>query len=80
MMDYLIPEDSTRDDTKQQENTRRLANQPIDTPKDREFTQNEVRQAIESFKPRKAPEPDGVTGGNTKTCFLKHSPNSNRDV
>jgi hypothetical protein len=38
MIDYLIPEDSTRDHTEQHENTRRLANQLIDTPKDQEFT------------------------------------------
>jgi hypothetical protein len=61
MINYLIPEDSTRDTT-QHEITRRLANQPNDTPKDQEFTQNEVKQAIESFKPRKAPVPGRVTG------------------
>jgi hypothetical protein len=40
MMDSLIPEDSAHDDTKQHAITRSLANQPLDTPKDQEFTQN----------------------------------------
>ena len=61
MMDQLLPEDSTQDDTIQHKNARRLANQPIDTANDRGFTQDEVRQTIESFNPRKATGPDGVT-------------------
>ena len=61
MMDLLIPEDSTQDDTIQHKNTRRLAAQPIDTANDKEFTQEEVQQTIESFNSRKAPGPDGIT-------------------
>jgi hypothetical protein len=61
MMDLLILEDSTQDDTIQHNNTRRLAAQPIDTANDREFTQDKVRQTIESFNPRKVPGPDGIT-------------------
>jgi len=61
-MNQLIPEDSSQDDTIQHKNTRRLANQTIDTANDREFTLDEVRQPIQSFKHRKAPEPNGVTG------------------
>ena len=53
MMDQLIPEDSTQDDTIQHKNTRLLANQLIDTANDREFTQEEVRKPIESFNPGK---------------------------
>jgi hypothetical protein len=61
MMDYLIPEDYTRDDTKQHENTRRIANQPIHTPKDQEFSLNEVRQtkASNPEKRRDLPESHG---------------------
>ena len=62
MIDHLIPEYSTQDNTIQHKNARRLANQPIDTLNDQEFTLDEVRQTIESFNPRKAPGPDGVTG------------------
>jgi len=61
MMDQLILEDSKQDDAIQHKNTRSLAAKPIDTANDREFTQNEVRQTIESFNSRKAPGPDGIT-------------------
>jgi hypothetical protein len=61
MMDLLIPEDSTQDDTIQHKNMRRLAAQLIDTANDQEFTQDEVRQTIESFNSRKVPGPDGIT-------------------
>lgn len=62
MMDQLIPEDNTQDDTIQHKNTRKEANQPMDTANDLEFTMDEIRQTIESFNPKKAPGPDGVTG------------------
>ena len=60
-MDQLIPADNIQDDTIQHKNTRRLAAQPIDTDDDRAFTQDEVRQTIESFKPGKAPGTNGIT-------------------
>ena len=62
MMDQLIPEDSRQGDTIQHKNTRRLANQLIDTANDREFTQDEVRQTIQSFNPPESTGLDGVTG------------------
>ena len=61
MMDLLIPEDSTQDDTIQHKNTRRPAAQLINTADDQEFTQDEVRQTIESFNSRKVPGPDRIT-------------------
>ena len=79
MTDLLIPEDSTQDDTIQHKNTRRLVEQQIDTANDREFTQEEVRQTIESFNPESA-----RSGWNYKrnfnSYFSKHTPNDNRDV
>jgi len=62
MMDHLIPEDSTQDDTIQHKKARRLANQRINTLNYQKFTLNEVTQTIDSFNPRNAPGPDGVTG------------------
>jgi len=56
MMEQLIPEDSAQDDTEYHRNIRRLT----ETTDDKEFTQDEVRQIIERFNPRKAPGPDGI--------------------
>ena len=61
MMEQLIPENSAQDDTENHRNIRRLTEQPIETTDDRKFTQDEVRQIIEGFNPRKTPGPDGIT-------------------
>jgi len=57
----LILEDNILDDTDYHKAIRSLAEQSIDTPDDKDFTQDEVRQVVEGFKPRKAPGPDGIT-------------------
>ena len=80
MIDLLIPGDSTQDDTIQHKNTRRLADQQTENANDREFTQDEVRQTIESFNP-----PESVKSGrnykrNLNCYFSKHTANDNRDV
>jgi hypothetical protein len=60
MVEQLIPEDNPQDDTDHRKNTRRLTEQPIETIDDRDFSQDEVRQIIEGFNPRKAPGPNGI--------------------
>ena len=60
-LEQLILEDRIQDDTDYHREIRSLAEQPIDTPGDKDFTQDEVRQVFEGFKPRKAPGPDGIT-------------------
>ena len=59
--EQLILEDNPQDDTNHDKNIRRLTEQPIETIEDRNFSQDELRQIIEIFNPRKAPGPDGVT-------------------
>jgi hypothetical protein len=61
IIEKLIPEDNARDDTDHHTSVRRLTEQPIETTDDTEFTQDEVRQTIEGFNPRKAPGTDGIT-------------------
>jgi hypothetical protein len=61
MAEQLIPEDNPQDDTDHQKNITRQTEQPIETIDDRDFSQDEVRQIIEDFNPRKAPGPDGIT-------------------
>jgi retron-type reverse transcriptase len=59
-LEQLILEDNVQDDRLPQGNSS-LAEQQIDTPDDKDFTQDVVRQVVEGFKPRKAPGPDGIT-------------------
>jgi hypothetical protein len=47
----------------------RLKEQPIETTDDREFTQDEGRQIIEGFNPRKAPGLDGIASEILKLIF-----------
>jgi len=54
-LEQLILEDNILDDTEYHRTIRSLAEQPIDTPDDKDFTQDEVRQVVEGFTPRKAP-------------------------
>jgi len=63
MMEYIIPDDNTQEDTEYHKTVRSIVEQPIDTPDDTDFTQDEVRQVTEGFKPSKAPCPDGITSG-----------------
>jgi hypothetical protein len=60
-LEHLILQDNIQDDTDYHRANRSLAEQPIHTPDDKDFTQDEVRQVVERFKPRKAPGPDGIT-------------------
>jgi len=74
MAEQLIPEDNPQDDTDPHKNIRRLTEQPIETIDDRDFSQDEVRQIIEGFNPRKvAPGPDGITS-NILTLVFKSIP------
>jgi hypothetical protein len=61
MIDQLIPEDIAQDDTDYHKSIRKLAENPMETKDDTEFTQEKVRQTIEGFNPRKAPGPDAIT-------------------
>jgi hypothetical protein len=60
-IEQRIPEDNGQDDTEHNMNIRRQTEQPIETTDNRDFTQNENRQIIENFNPRKALGPDGIT-------------------
>jgi hypothetical protein len=42
---------------------RKSIEEPIKTSEDVEFSQEEIRQTIESFNDKKAPGIDGITGG-----------------
>ena len=66
-MDQMIPEDNPQDDTDKE--IRRQTEQPIDIADDKDFTQDDVRQVIEGFIPKKAPGPDGITSEILKLIY-----------
>ena len=73
-MDQMIPEDNPQDDTDKE--IRRQTEQPIDIADDKDFTQDDVRQVIEGFIPKKAPGPDGITSEILKSV-QRHTQNNN---
>jgi len=48
---------------------RKQTKQPLYTTDDKEFTEEEVRQVIESLQPKKAPGPNGITNEVVKLLF-----------
>jgi hypothetical protein len=48
---------------------RKQTEQPLTTPNDKQFTQEEVGQVIEGLKQKKAPGPNGITNEITKLIF-----------
>jgi len=62
ILDYLFTEDSGEDNL-HHKNIRKAIEEPIHTDDDAEFTQEEIKNTIESFNHKKAPGLDGITGG-----------------
>ena len=69
LLDQLTPEDNPQDDTDHHKELRRQVEQPINTPNDKGFTQEEVRRAIVGLKLKKAPGPNGITNEVVKLIF-----------
>jgi hypothetical protein len=63
MMNHLIPDDTEEEESYYHKQVRKIVEEPIDTYDDLEFTEGEVKQAIESFNRKKAPGIDGITSG-----------------
>ena len=62
ILDYLFTEDSEEDNL-HHKNIRKSIEEPIHTKEDVNFTQEEIRNIIESFNQKKAPGLDWITGG-----------------
>jgi len=62
MLDNFTPEDNERDDSDYHKQVGAQAQQPTTTADDREFTIEEIRDAIESMDNKKASGKDGITG------------------
>jgi len=69
MLDQLIPEDNHKEDSTYDMTIRKQTKQPPYTTDDKEFTEEDVRQVIESLKPKKASGPNGITNEIVKLVF-----------
>jgi ribonuclease HI len=63
MLDHLITEDEEEEEKQLHKNIRKMTEEPINTEDDTEFSQEEIKQTIESFNNKKAPGIDGITSG-----------------
>ena len=61
-MDTFAPKDNNLDDNDHHKAVRTLAEQPVNTEDDQEFTKEEVGNTIASMNNMKAPGTDGITG------------------
>ena len=69
MMDTFAPKDNNLDDNDYHKAVRTLAEQPVNTEDDREFTKEEVGNTFASMNNNKAPGIDGITGNIYKQVF-----------
>lgn len=69
MIDHFTPDDNTDSDTEKQQEMRRQQEEPLNTPKDKEFTQEEIFQVIRKFDSKKAPGEDGITSNIILSVF-----------
>jgi hypothetical protein len=69
MMDTFAPKDNNLEDNEYHKAVQTLAEQPVDTEDDREFTEEEVENTIASTNNNKAPGTDGITGNIYKQVF-----------
>jgi hypothetical protein len=78
-VEQLILEENLQDDTDHYKNSRGLTEKPIETIDDRDFSQDEFRQIIEGFNPRKTPRPDGITS-DILTLVFKSTPKTVKSI
>jgi 3-keto-L-gulonate-6-phosphate decarboxylase len=68
ILDYLFTEDSEEENS-HHKNIRKAIEEPIHTNEDADFTQEEIKNTIETFNHNKSPGLDGITGGIYQRTF-----------
>jgi hypothetical protein len=69
MLEYFVQEDKDNDDTDFHTQAKTQTQEPMDTADDKDFTIEEIRNAIESVGYKKAPGEDRITGEIYKSTF-----------
>ena len=67
MLEHFAPEDDQHDDSDLHKQARTLSKEPINTEDDKEFTAEEIRNAVVSLRRKKAPEKTVSRGKFSKT-------------
>jgi hypothetical protein len=71
MQEYFTPEDNEYDDNDYHKQVRAQSQDPVNSPDDREFTIEEIRNCVERVDNKKAPGEGGITGEIYKqTCKI----------
>jgi len=61
MLEYFTSDDKDNDDTDNHKLSRLQSQEPLDTADDKDFTLEEIRNAIESMGNKEAPGEDGIS-------------------
>jgi hypothetical protein len=69
MLEYFVPDDNQKDDSHFHKQARILSQDPTDTGDDKEFTVEEIRNAVASMGDKKAPGEDEINGEIYKSTF-----------
>jgi hypothetical protein len=69
MLEYFTPEDNEYDDNEYHKQVRAQSQEPVNTADDKEFTLEEIRNAVDSLDNKQAPGEDGTTGEIYKLTF-----------
>ena len=62
MLEHFAPDDTQHDDSDLHKQARTLSMEPMYTEDDKDFTVQEIRNAVASLGDKKAPGVDGITG------------------
>ena len=60
-LQYLTPKDDKSEETEYHKQLRKLIEEPMDTEDDKDFTEEEIRQTIQSIDYKKETGEDGIT-------------------
>ena len=74
MIEQFAPEDNHNDDSDIHKQARILSQEPVDMEDDKDFTAEEIRNAVASMGHKKVPREDGITGEIYK-CTFEFLPN-----
>jgi hypothetical protein len=70
MLEHFTPEDNQNDDSDYHKQVRTQSPEPTDTADDKDFTVDEIKNAVASMGNKKAPGEDGITGEIYKSTFV----------